>query len=159
MTKPYVNWELVIAIYAAGISTMVLIWMLIEYYFEKAGRIKIVAIIMPRYKVWADPTFDDPTQKLIVTITNFSKHKRLIESPNIVTDIRIKENKIFTLENIDTCNNFPMALEPGEKKDFLYSKDVFYFWYKENGVKKIQILVTDTLNKSYKSKWISYKII
>ena len=86
---------------------MVLIWRLIEFYFEKAGRIKVVAIIMPRYKIWDDPTFDDPTQKLIVTITNFSKHRRIIEAPNIVTDIKIREGNVFAIGSIHLRNKFP----------------------------------------------------
>jgi hypothetical protein len=133
------NWQLGIALYAAGISTLVLIWRLIEYYLEKSGRIKVVASIMPRYKLWADPAFDDPTQKLIINVTNFSKHNRLIEAPKIVTDIKIKEENIFTLANFDTCDNFPMTLEPGGRQLFLYGKDEYYHWYKNNGVKRIQI--------------------
>jgi hypothetical protein len=149
------NWELGIALYAAGISTLVLIWKLVEYYLEKAGRIKVVVKIMPRYKLWADPTFDDPTQKLIVTVTNFSKPRRIIEAPNIVTDIKIKEENIFTLGSILARSRFPITLESGEKKEFYYDKDEYYHYYKGEGVTKIQISFTDTLNKSYKSKWVS----
>jgi hypothetical protein len=42
------KWQIVIALYAAVISTLVLIWRLIEFYLEKAGRIKVLALIDKR---------------------------------------------------------------------------------------------------------------
>jgi hypothetical protein len=151
------NWQLGIALYAAVLSTMVLIWRLIEYYFEKAGRVKVVAFIRKMALLNKEHLQVSSYINIEIALTNFSKHNRLIEKPIIITDKTTDEQNKYSNLGFPKEIIFPLKLEPGEKHKLLVEKVHYYEELKRKGIKKIKISVTDTLNKTYKSKWILLK--
>jgi hypothetical protein len=148
------NWQLGIALYAAGISTLVLIWRLIEYYFEKAGRIKVRAKQNYGFFVFGDYSLSNPIWHITAKVTNFSKHKRLIDRPYIITDLKFDGKNQFSFIDLTDSTKYPLALKPGEMREIKFKKEDIDKEFKSKGVKKIKILIEDTLDKSYKSNWV-----
>ncbi len=149
------NWQLVIALYAAVISTLVLIWRLIEFYFEKAGRIRVRLKYITQIPVSFSYELGVPVLYLSVIITNFSNHRRSIERPSFQTDIMMENKNKFSFIDFTDSTHYPISLDPGERREINYNKITIDEKFNKIGVKKIRVFIEDTLDKSYHSNWIS----
>jgi hypothetical protein len=149
------NWQLGIALYAAGISTLVLIWRLVEFYIEKVGRIRVEVSYITQVPVYNTSEWGVPQYCLSVTVTNLSKHRRSIDKPSLQTDIKIGGLNRFAYIDFTGNTSYPIALDPGDKKEINYNKEILHDKFKKSDVKRVRFLIKDTLGKSYHSKWIS----
>jgi hypothetical protein len=147
-------WTLIIAAYAALISSLVLIWRLIEFYLERSGRIKIKVGWITKIEQYSYG-LGEPKAFLNVKIINFSRNKRIIERPQIKIHPRFKNSndKIFSYINPFDSTAFPFTIEHGETMSIEYPLGEVHNSFKNKGIRKIKILVRDSLNKKYTSKW------
>jgi len=148
------DWQLVIAIYATVISTLVLIWRLVEFYLEKAGRIKVKIKLITKIAVFNN-ILGDRILYYSVEVTNFSNHKRLIERPRFKTDLLFDGENIFSYIDFTDAIQYPLPFEPGEKREILYKKADIDEKFKRLQVKRIKAVIEDTLGKYYRSNWVS----
>jgi len=146
------DYKLIVAIYAAIVSTIVFIWRLYEFYVDRKSKfnIKINRVtkipVSAKYKLAESQTF------LTTTIINVGKPKRHIEQPNFKADKKVDGQKYFNFLSFDNVKKYPITLDSGEKFVYDVTNDVTEE-LKTKGVFKIKAIVTDTHGKSYESKW------
>lgn len=144
------DYRLWISIYAAVISTFVLLWKLFEFYHTNKGRLTLTTNVITQYIT--GNTHDKKTF-LRTSITNTGNTKRLIQKPYVLTDLKTKDKyrNFFTPGKII---NYPIKLEIGEIHEDYIGIDAIT-QMKKVGVTKIKIFVADTQGKKYKSKWFN----
>ena len=74
-----INWSLVVSIYAAIIATFVAVWRIIEFFYDRKGKIKIhiINVGFPLTEYYEE----DTDSKVITFITNIGSKSRHIKSP------------------------------------------------------------------------------
>jgi len=136
--KIALSWLL--ALYAAVLATY-------TFYVDRAGRLKIFIDIIQNC-VMADRSLADIFQ---FTIVNIGGKKRIIASIgyefNTVKDCTYGSFR-------QSVNN--AQLEPGETLSYeLYATD--FAIHREVSAKKFRLVVRDTTEKKYKTRWIKYR--
>ncbi len=145
-----------ISIYAAVISTIVFFWRLYEFYLDRRGKLKIITSCVSQLPIYGGNNVGEFEDFLVVTITNFSKNKRQIEIPRFKGDIKINGKQHFNFLDLNTKENYPIALDPGDKHLYKVHYNVIKTDLKNHGITKIKAIVIDTYGKKYYSEW--YKI-
>jgi len=74
--------SLTIAIYAAIVSTLVFLWRIFEFLYDR----------YPKIKIDVGQFIEDNNHYCIIQITNHSKEKRFVERPSFIADKVFKEN-------------------------------------------------------------------
>ena len=144
-----------VSVYAATISTIVFIWRLYEFYYDRIGKLNISIKNSTRTNVYANGNISRPELFLIVEIVNIGKNKRFIEQPIFVTNLKEKDKKFLNLIRTDKIQKFPICLEPGEKFEYDLPFDEMYQSLKSNKVFKLKAIIEDTHRKKYFSKWFN----
>lgn len=142
-----------ISIYAAVISTVVFIWRLYEFYYDRIGKLSINIRLVSRTNIYNTGDIGQTESFLIVDIVNIGKNKRFIEKPIFQSDINFEGQKYLNLCRTDIIKKFPICLEPGEKFEFDLPFDKFGQELKKARVTKIKGIIYDTHKKSYCSTW------
>jgi hypothetical protein len=137
---------LIISIYAAVISTFNLVWRIFEFYFDKKPRIKITCEFYPNFII-------GPNQFTAIyqfTIVNISTKKRVINT------IGHEYNTIKGVNHASFSQmpKRPVPLEFGESLKYDVDYTDFDNTIEKSKVSKIRLIVTDSIGKEYKSKWI-----
>ena len=140
------------SVYAAIISTIVFIWRLYEFYYDRRGKFtvelkKIHRTPVINYKVGDSVAF------LVIKITNVGKNKRFIDEPTFESDSKLKKH--FNLLNFNKKENYPIALEPGEIHEYSVEFEDLKNDLSKSNIKKIKALIFDTQKNKYKSNWLN----
>lgn len=146
------DYNFLISIYAATISTFVFIWRIYEFYHDRIGKLNIKIKQNTKIPVSANFKFGESQMYLTTTIINIGKTKRLIEQPSFVSNIKIDNKVHFNFISFTNVNKYPIALESGEKYEYEVTNDVIEE-LKTKGVSKIKAVIRDTHGKSHYSKW------
>lgn len=149
------DYKLIISIYASVISTIVFVWRLYEFYYDRRGRLKITLKTVSKTPVNVAGIMGNLEIFLIVTVVNIGKNKRHIEEPQFFSNSKIKKNKHFNILDFKKTKNFPISLEPGEKFEYPIPYSPLEDDFKEKNITKIKALVFDTLRKKYSSTWFN----
>lgn len=142
-----------ISIYAAVISTIVFFWRLYEFYIDRRGKLKIIISCVSQLPIYANKNVGEFEDFLVVTITNFSKNKRQIEIPRFKGDKKVNEKQHFNFIDFNAKEQYPIALDPGDKHLYKVNYNVIKTDLKNSGIIKIKAIVIDTYGKTYYSKW------
>ena len=149
------DYKIIISVYAALISTIVFIWRIFEFYYDRKGKFTIRMNNV--YKV--PLLIGDMTQGtsfLIIKITNISNNKRFIEEPTFISDS--KDYKNFNLLKLDKTVNYPLVLEPGQTHEYSVNLNDLIIELKIHQITKIKTILRDTHNKKYYSDWFELKL-
>ena len=149
------DYKIIISVYAALISTIVFIWRIFEFYYDRKGKFTIRMNNV--YKV--PLLIGDMTQGtsfLIIKITNISNNKRYIEEPTFISDS--KDYKNFNLLKLDKTVNYPLVLEPGQTHEYSVNLNDLIIELKIHQITKIKTILRDTHNKKYYSDWFELKL-
>ena len=157
------NWmtpEVLIAIYAAAISTFVFIWKLIERYNEIRGRIQIDSKIMTQTIVNYDRTLGDSQVVLTFKIINKGHQPRYVERPGLETNRETERGKYLQPINLEDKTTYPIILNAGQvfetSVDLTDIRQTFANMDLRKA-KRIRAYCKDTFGKTYKSKWMSLR--
>jgi hypothetical protein len=145
-----------ISINVAIISTIFFLWRLYEFYLDRRGNLKITTSCAYQLPIYGGINVGEFEDFLVVTITNFSKNKHQIEIPRFTADKKVDGEQHFNFLDLNTKENYPIALEPGDKHLYMVHYKAVTSDAKNQGITKIKAIVIDTSGKKYSSKW--YKI-
>ena len=139
-----------LSIYAALLSTLAIGWRLYEFYYENRGRfdIKIQDIHktpLTNFKMGDGKNF------LVIKITNTSNKQRYIKEPSFISNMINK--KYFNVLKFDKTISYPLPLSPGETHEYPIEKEELKEQLKQHNISKIRVLLQDSFNKKYFSKW------
>lgn len=152
-----------IALYAAIISTMALLWNIINSILEKLPRIKVYAGISARFFNVVGVGVSPPEFIIAIKITNLSTYDMYIEEPSIKLPEKIDEvhDSLFVTsfhENI----RYPAVIKPREQLN-VYIKISPELIEKLKKIKRkrsmIRIKVEDTTGKVFYSNKLSVEKI
>ena len=144
------DYKLIISLYAAGISTFVFFWRVYEFYIDKRGRFNIT--IQDIFKVpLKNFEMGEGKNFLVIKITNTSNKQRYIKEPTFISNVRNKRN--FNILKFDKTISYPLPLSSGETHEYLIEKEDLIEQLKEHKISKIRVLLQDSFNKKYFSKW------
>ncbi len=146
------DYKLIVSIYAAVISTIVFIWRLYEFYYDRRGKLDVKIKRNTKIPVSANLKFGESQMYLTTTIINVGKTKRLIEQPSFISNIKVNDQKHFNFISFTNVTKYPVALDSGEKFEYEETIDVIEN-LKEKGVSKIKAVIRDTHGKNHYSKW------
>ncbi len=165
------NMTFIISIYAAIISTLVLLWRIYEFYSGIKGKISIfinemqvgnpisietipdTAKIIPDDLTDYDYDFHDVVE---IEILNNGRNKRAIEFPEVLLR-QVKNNRRERYFNPSTmAKNYPFQLEPGESYKIVIPLNHLKDW-DPNYALEIRCKIIDTYKKVYKTNWIKIK--
>lgn len=146
------DYKLIVSLYAATISTIVLIWRLYEFYYDRRGKLNVKIKRNTKIPVSAGLHFGDSQMYLTTTIINVGKTKRLIEQPGFMADKKVDNQKYFNFLSFTNVIKYPISLDSGEKFEYEVTIDVIED-LKKKGITKIKAFIRDTHGKSYYSKW------
>ena len=133
--------SLTISIYAAIVSTLVFLWRIFEFFYDR----------YPSINIETGQSIEGNNHFCIVQITNRSKQKRFVDAPLFIADKLFKETGyMFGYEGDLT---FPFAIDSGEQIEFKIPYSVLTNYKKKYKVKRIRAIIKDTFGKKYKSKW------
>ncbi len=146
------DYKLIVSIYAAIISTVVLIWRLYEFYYDRKSRLEVKIRRNTKIPVSANLNFGESKMYLTTTIVNVGKPKRLIEQPIFMGNKKVDNQKYFNYLSFTNVAKYPIALDSGEKYEYEVANDVIED-LKAKGISKIRAVIRDTHGKSHYSKW------
>jgi hypothetical protein len=146
------DYKLIVAIYAAIVSTIVFIWRLYEFYVDRKTKFNIKINRVTKIPVSANFKLAESQTFLTTTIINVGKPKRHIEQPFFKADKKIDGQNPFSFLSFNNVIKYPVTLDSGEKFVYDVTNDVTEE-LKRKGVLKIKAIVRDTHGKSYESKW------
>lgn len=150
-----------IAIYGAALSTVILIWKLIENINANRGRIKVRLYTMNVALTYTTHV-GDFEEMLAFEITNKGKDERFISSePGLEVRIPKQENKCLSLTSPNPLKPiaFPKQLVRGEKIDPFYNLKTVLASLQKSNANKIRGYVVDTLGKRYYSNWVKVQVL
>lgn len=143
---------MIVSVYAAIISTIVLIWRLYEFYYDRRGKLDVKIKRNTKIPVSYNLIFGETQMYMTTIIINVGKTKRLIEQPSFISNLKVNNKEHFNFINFTNIVNYPVALDSGEKFEYEVTIDVNEE-LKEKGVKKIKAIIRDTHGKNHYSKW------
>jgi len=132
---------LTISIYAAIVSTLVFLWRIFEFIYER----------IPRIKIELGQIIEGNNHFSLVQITNHSKEKRFIEMP-VFVDKKVFKDNGSTFGHVGD-KTFPLGIDAGERIEFKIPYSFLTEFKNKYKLKKVKAIVEDTLGKKYKSKW------
>ena len=146
------DYKLIVSIYAAVISTVVLVWRLYEFYYDRKSKLNIRIRQNTKIPVSSNLKFGESQMYLTTTIINIGKPKRMIEQPIFISNNKVDNQKHFNFISFTNVVNYPIPLDSGEKHVYEVTNDVIED-LRVKGVTKIKALIRDTHGKSHYSKW------
>ncbi len=146
--------ELFLSIYASILSTIIFFWRMYEFYYEKNGNLKLKIEEKKQALVYSNYEISEFEIIFMVYIINRGLRSRVIDKPKIQLDQPIEGKKFLTIIDLESQITFPYQLEPGQKLEYPIPKDELRLKMKDTNVTKFKVVVSDTLDKSYCSKWI-----
>ena len=146
------DYKLIVSIYAGIISTIVFIWRLYEFYYDRRSKLDVKIRQNTKIPVSSNLKFGESQMYLTTTIINVGKPKRLIEQPTFMSDKKVDNQKHFNFISFTNIVKYPVTLNSGEKHEYEVTDDVIEE-LKTKGVSKIKAIIRDTHGKSYYSKW------
>ncbi|WP_343486035.1 hypothetical protein [Allomuricauda sp. d1] len=146
------DYKLIVAIYAAIVSTIVFIWRLYEFYADRKSKFNIKINRVTKIPVSANYKLAESQTFLTTTIVNVGTPKRHIEQPIFKANKKVDGQKYFNFLSFDNVIKYPITLDSGEKFVYDVSDDVSVD-LKTKGILKIKAIIKDTHGKNYESKW------
>ena len=146
------DYKLIVSIYAGIISTIVFIWRLYEFYYDRRGKLNIKIKRNTKIPVSANYKFGESQMYLTTTIINVGKPKRLIEQPTFMSNKKVDNQKHFNFLSFTNIIKYPITLASGEKHEYEVTDEVIDE-LKAKGISKIKAVIRDTHGKSHYSKW------
>ena len=142
-----------ISIYASVISTVVFVWRLYEFYYDRIGRLNVEIKTSSKFNLSIQVENSKSELFLIVSIVNIGKNKRFVEHPRFQSNLNFEGKKYLNLVRKDVVQKYPICLEPGQKFEYDLPYHEIENTLKNAGVSKIKARVYDTHGKVYYSKW------
>lgn len=152
--------ETIIALYAAGLSTIVFIWQVIEKLNESKGKIAVDIAIKSQWLVFQNRQLGRAELILQIKITNKGKHPRYIGRPGLEFDEATSMGKVITPINTEDIRQFPMQIGRGETTELNFELANLRASINNTdltGLKKVRGYTKDTLGETYNSKWMPLK--
>jgi hypothetical protein len=149
------DYKLIVSIYAAIISTIVLIWRLYEFYYDRRGKFTVKMKRNTKFTYIGNSLSGDGQNYLTTVIINVGKTKRLIEQPSFIGNVKVENKKYFNFLSITNIIKYPLTLDSGEKFEYEVPYETIEE-LKEKGITKVKAIIRDTHGKSHYSSW--YKI-
>jgi len=146
------DYKLIVSIYAAIISTFVLIWRLYEFYYDRRGKLNVKIKSNTKVTYIGNSKSGNSQIYLTTTIINVGKTKRLIEQPSFISNVKIYNKVHFNFLSLTNIIKYPIALDCGEKFEYEVPYEALEEM-KEKGVQKMKAIIRDTYGKSHYSSW------
>lgn len=146
------DYKLIVSIYAAIISTFVLIWRLYEFYYDRRGKFTVKIKRNTKYTYIGNSISGNAQMYLTTTIINVGKTKRLIEQPSFISNVKIDNKEHFNFLSLTNIIKYPIALDCGEKFEYEVPYETIEE-LKEKDILKIKAIIRDTHGKSHYSSW------
>jgi hypothetical protein len=146
------NLEGYLGIYAAIISSILLLWELLKYFHDKRSKMLVTGGIRDSLPI---DHYGRPMgwrKYFFVEVTNRGNYPRFIHKPGFESNVK-HDNKYFSVIDISDNKKYPYPLSPGEVYSYCFETDDFPDVRAKGGT-KIRIGVNDTNGKRYYSKWI-----
>jgi hypothetical protein len=152
--------EMLLALYGAILSTIVLLWRIYDNWKNWRGRLKVRINYNYHIKIYdvPDPNANEELEYFLkVTVTNKGRNSRYINAPSIQLNKKEAKGRNLSLINTYDRNSYPLKLEPGQATSISYEKDSFINGLRSAAIKrskKYRVLISDTNDKSYYSNWL-----
>jgi hypothetical protein len=146
------DFNLNLSIYAAVISTIVFVWRLYEFYYDRKSKLSVRITQNTKIPVSNNLKFGESQMYLTTTIINIGKPRRMIEEPIFLSNKKVNNQKYFNFLSFSNVVKYPIALASGEKYEYEVTNNVIED-LKVKGITKIKAVVMDTHGKSHYSKW------
>lgn len=141
-----------LGIYAAIISSILLLWELFKYFHDKRSKMLVTGSIRDSLPIDHYGRPMEWQKNFFIEVTNRGNYSRFIHKPSFESDVK-KGNKFFSVIDLHDKKKYPYPLSPGEVYSYYFEVDGFAK-AKEQGASKIRISVYDTNGKKYYSNWI-----
>lgn len=152
----------IIAIYAAFISTVTLIWTIVNVILEKLPRISVQLSCNAKIAFIPGVAVSKPNNILTIKITNKSIFDMYIKKPGIKFREKIDGHDCYYITPLKESVTYPIHIKPREQysTDIDLGTNVLELLLKcKNQKGKVRIKVTDTTDKNFYSNRISIKHI
>lgn len=144
------TWKDATAIYAAVVATAVALMNFQKYRRDIKNKLAVKFFIQSRaynYTTHIGEWF----QMFAIEVVNHSIATKYITQPAFQVD---NKSGLFTAIKIVEPVTYPVKLESGQVWTLALDFDPIMQTLKEAKSKKVRVIITDTLGKSFKSKWI-----
>lgn len=142
-----------LGIYAAIISSILLLWELFKYFNDKRSKMFITGGIRDSLPIDGYGRPMEWRKFFFIEVTNRGNYPRFIHKPGFESDIK-DGNKYFSVIDMDDKKKYPYPLSPGEVYSYFFDVEGLDE-VKAKGASKIKISVNDTNGKRYYSNWIN----
>lgn len=143
---------MIVSIYAAIISTFVLIWRLYEFYYDRRGKLMVTIKRNTKVAYMGNSKSGDAQIYLTTTIINVGKTKRFIEQPSFISNVKIDKKEHFNFLSLTNIIKYPIALDCGEKFEYEVPYEAIEE-LKDRGIQKMKSIIRDTHGKRHYSSW------
>lgn len=145
-----------IAGYAAIVSTISLVWNIINSINQSKSKVEVSAYFRAEFDaILGIGAISKTIWTLTVDIVNHSKYKKYIEQPLLIFPEIVNGTNEFKVTDIRNIVKYPQELEPGQKfqTEIGMCESLLNLINQiKNKNKKVKVLVKDTHGKKYYSK-------
>lgn len=158
------NPAILISAYAALISTIALTWNIVNSILDKIDRISVKAVFYTTMVFDNNGELIQGPQLLEISVVNMTKRVKYIKVPQIKLNYNHgwnmkgndRKNQIVNLYLKGSKTTYPLEIKPESEVTLKYPFSNGNEWVYENSRKnsKFRVVITDTIDKKYKSKKI-----
>lgn len=155
------NPAILVSAYAALISTIALVWNIINSILSKVDRISVNARFNTTYAYGDNNEFIEGPLLLVVSIVNEAKRIKYIKIPTLKLSYhhgnKINKDSRDDIVNLHYKSNkikYPFEIKPESEVTLEFPIGAGSDWFLNNSKKSsnFRVIITDTVNKKYKSK-------
>lgn len=162
------NPAILVSAYAALISTITLIWNIINSILNKIDKISVDARFNTTYAYGDNNEFVEGPMLLVVSIVNETKRTKYIKIPSLKLSYhhgnKINEDNRDDIVNLHYKSNkikYPLEIKPESEVTLKFPIGTGSDWFlnNSNNSSTFRVLITDTVNKKYKSKKLKLNVL
>ncbi|MDB2104004.1 hypothetical protein PMW00_13360 [Clostridium paraputrificum] len=162
------NPTIIVSAYAAIISTIALIWNIINSILDRLDRIKVSVRFNRTILGCENEKIEEGPDLMVISVVNKSARVKYIKAPSLKLSYHHgnklsekEDDTIVTLYNIKKRINYPLEIKPESEITLEYPFQANSNWIFNNSHEssKFKVVITDTVNKKYNSKRIKLSIL
>lgn len=150
--------ELILALYASVISTLMLFWRMFAYFNDRKTRLKVSHRMMTRVVAydWGVDT-NSQSRYLEIAVTNRGTATRYIERPLFRINKKVNGADTFTpFTQEEMAISYPRPIQPGQRIECAVPLEGIQEKLNEaKGATKVKSIIVDTHGKKFETKWLA----
>lgn len=150
------NWKDLTAIYAAVVATGIALINYLKYRRDIRNKLAVTLFLQGRMHDLGNGYLGAPFHVLVLKVVNHSAATKYLTQPTLETG---KSSEKFTVINVVNPISYPARLESGQVWENAFDVEPILERLHKYKANRVRVVITDTLGKSFKSKWTKVRDI